>query len=485
MPNPLEEQLTSMARGIRLIQPTTPMPLPAGVFRVQIAIPGGQQMSVTETVTRIVSQDCELNLGWLTKDVRFQTPNLTAPPSPLATDDRSVVGGMPVGDVLRLNVQNVTGSLPPGVAALFGTLNGSINTAGNAPDAASLPGVPGVLGRIVGSVQIPIQTTGPVERPLAVSVRWRITDDGRTATDVSWTLNPDGAPDDSNPVNRPFSGRGGDVSPDPARALQPLQIIFPPAFTELTDPVQSSSPPVISRTIHASVRLQTRDTGISSDWIDLPPLSVTFPAIPVPTVLVLFKGSDFGDNIVIVVPSTSPLSDVGTVIGALNALNTTISSLTMPLPSTDPLSISLAALLSRLADLPTRIQGIRDRRGEDVLFRKADEIAYLFDVVWYWGILYIGRDTAQDNISSLIFIGPPRRRVDCFNADNFRDIEGQMYVTLGPELIAEISSLDSASPASTPPGRSGVVRVPGGARRLVGIRVFNDEFSSLRFGWDR
>lgn len=61
-----------------------------------------------------------------------------------------------------------------------------------------------------------------------------------------------------------------------------------------------------------------------------------------------------------------------------------------------------------------------------------------------------------------------------------------MFAKLGPDLIAEINSLDSASPTSNPSGRSGVVRVPGGARFLFrGITTFNDEFSSLRFGWDR
>ena len=84
----------------------------------------------------------------------------------------------------------------------------------------------------------------------------------------------------------------------------------------------------------------------------------------------------------------------------------------------------------------------------------------------------------------MILIGPPRRRIECFNARNFSSAEGQFNLSTGTELIALVADLHSASPADNPPGSASVPHAPSGSRFLLhSITTFGDEFSSLRFAW--
>jgi hypothetical protein len=181
----------------------------------------------------------------------------------------------------------------------------------------------------------------------------------------------------------------------------------------------------------------------------------------------LFQHKDFKGISLIVVPASSPLGQ-SEISGALETLRTAL----------DPFD-DLLTILSFVVGEVSAIQGIL--ASAKIVFRKADELKNLNDIDLEGGLL---NDTeAEDELSSLIFFGPPRRQVQCFNARNFSASEGQMNVTLGAELIVEVQNLHSNSPASAPSGRVSVPRAPTGSRFLFhDITSFGDELSSLRFG---
>jgi hypothetical protein len=93
----------------------------------------------------------------------------------------------------------------------------------------------------------------------------------------------------------------------------------------------------------------------------------------------------------------------------------------------------------------------------------------------------------EDEISSLLFFGPPGRRLRAYNARNFSNSEGEIHVTVGRELAARVWDLHSASPGALPSTAVTVPAAPSGCRG-VGcyfwsghqITTFGDEFSSLK-----
>jgi hypothetical protein len=336
---------------------------------------------------------------------------------------------MPIPDLLTLNVGNVT--------------NGPV-----AP-----PGVPGILGLLSGTIPIVNEVTQQVTHQVNVEVRWRVRDESAAVvSDVDWRIGAGGPG---------LQGSGGDINPALGHALEALNLVFPVIFVELTgNPV-----PVGKRFIQASVRLSAG--GVSTGFVDLPPVEVVLPVVPVPTILMLFQHKDFKGISLLVVPASSPLGP-GDIGAALDALRTAI----------DPFDDTLTVLSFVVGEVGT-VQDILD--SAKIIFRKADELKNLNDIDLEGGLL---NDTeAEDELSSLIFFGPPRRQVQCFNARNFSSSEGQMNVTVGAELIVEIPNLHSNSPASTPFGRVSVPRAPNGTRFFRhSITSFGDELSSLRFG---
>src|SRR5205085_3599609 len=91
----------------------------------------------------------------------------------------------------------------------------------------------------------------------------------------------------------------------------------------------STSPPVARRVVSASIRLSAGQ--ISTSWIEIhPSVMLTVPAIPVPTVLLLFQDTNFKSNKLVVVPSNSPIvqDDAKALIeDAFGALNTRLDDL--------------------------------------------------------------------------------------------------------------------------------------------------------------
>lgn len=424
----LDAALTTLAQGFRIDLDSSGAA--SRRFVAQLAPPAGSTdekglLSVTDLVTSTQITPAPLDLTWRVKDVRFVNTDITS---------AAVTGGMPVTDLLTVNIASVT--------------NG----------ATSPPGVPGLLGALAGTLPLPIDVTAPQTFAVTADVRWKVLDEhGATLDAVQWSLA--GSP--------PLSGSGGDVAPPLGRALDALTLVFDLVFTELT----GAGSPTVHRILQASLRLQAG--GASSGWIDLPSVPLDLPAIPVPTIAIFCQDTNFGSNKLIVVPASSPL-DRDAVSGALDTLNSTLS----PLRST-------FSFLGLFLDSMTTVSDALE--SGHVVFRKANEIGNLNDIDLESG--FFNDTEAEDELSSMILIGPPHRRIECFNARNFSTSEGQMNLTVGIELIALVANLHNASPSSQPDGRVSVPFTPHGSRwdgldPWSDITSFGDEFSSVRFSWE-
>ena len=378
----------------------------------------GGLVTVTDLVTSIQITPAPVDLGWRTKDVRFQNTDIA---------DTAILGGLPINDLLALNV-------------------GSVTTGATSP-----PGVPGLIGALAGTIPLPIEVTAPTTFPVTVDVRWRVRDArGQVVAEVAWSLA--GTP--------PVSGTGGDIAPPLGRAMDALTLVFDPFFAELV----GGAPPVVQRRLEAAVRLQA--AGVTTGWIDLPPVDLPVPAILVPTIAAFFQDTNFQSHTLVVVPASSPL-DQDTVEAAVGTLRDTLA----PLAAT----FSFLGFFLGAADTVAGLLA-----SGSITFRKADQIANLSDIDIGGGIF----DTAEDELSSVIVVGPPHRRVEGFNGRDFGTSEGQIDFTVGIELIVEVPNLHSASPPSDPVGHVSVPFPPAGSRFLFhDITSFGDELSSLRFAW--
>jgi hypothetical protein len=367
-----------------------------------------------------------LDLLFLTKDIRFNN-RFVEPVLDAAGLDPKIVNGQPI-----------TG------------LTGSIG---------SVTDVPGTLGQVSGSVPI------PVEVPVGIQVKWAVLDEaGNELAEGADFVAPDGL-----------------GSPE-------VSFIFPLQVVELTS---LTSPPLpVTRFIRAKVLVSAGGTTIAINDpanpnnvadVTLPDVPVIIAALAVPTLLALFLHTNFaaadGDDdgaVLIVVPAASPLRSFEQVQPLLNTLESTVSSLT-----------SFANFASFLLGLHTLNAALAAQ--PHVQFRAADRISNLNDITLIQRGIFSNDTEAEDELSSLIFIGPPGKTVQCFNARNTSSREGQFDLTIarrvvegteqiGAELFTLIRSLHSPAPASEPTGQEiNVVRNSTESNR------FGDELSSLQF----
>ncbi len=442
MPDPVEV-LGSYAREFGVTPPAAPPATsPAFTFALTppattVPIPNiGALIPATETVVTVI-ENASVALTWLTKDVRFVDTDIT---------HNNVVGGMPVSDFIL-----PAGLTPPNI--------GAATTGPTIP-----PGVPGLLGQLSGMIPLVVQRTEktqPPETPIRASVRWRIRDERGAIVPVSWSI-AGGA-----------SGTGGETLQSlgtlPAMAPPSLTLTFPLLFTELS----TRALPLPRRTIEVAIRLEVTTVGITTGWVDLPPLTITLPAIPVPRIAIFTEDADFGGRVLVVVPSGSPFTTISEMTTALTSLVATLT----PLPSMPGLSI----FLSQFAPTGSITMAFATPRA---LFQVADSMPFMRNAAWEKGWLdtnVIHASNAEDSISAIALIGPPGRTIECFNAREFAPHEGQINITTGAGIMTTIRDLNSASPPCDPPGNISIPRPPGGSYWFHSINTFDNELSSMRF----
>lgn len=370
--------------------------------------------------------DGNLDLLFITKEIRFNN-RFVEPVLDSAGLDPKILNGQPIAGIV-----------------------GQIG---------SITDVPGTLGQVKGSLPI------PVEVPVGIKVKWAVLDE-----------------------NGAELAQGTDfVAPDGLDSPE-VSFIFPLQIVELTS---LTSPPLpVTRFIRAKVTVSAGSTEIAINDpanpnnvtdVTLPDVPVIIAALPIPTLLAFFLHTNFAATddddegaVLIVVPANSPVRSFEQVQPLLNTLESTLSSLT-----------SFANFASFLLGLHTLNSALAAQ--PHVQFRAADRINNFNDITLIQRGIFSNDTEAEDELSSLIFIGPPGKTVECFNARNTSSREGQFNLTIarrvvegveqiGPELFTLIRSLHTAIPVSEPTGQEiNVVRSSTESNR------FGDELSSMLF----
>ncbi|HEX8407281.1 MAG TPA: hypothetical protein VF883_00325 [Thermoanaerobaculia bacterium] len=376
--------------------------------------------------------DAPVSLTWITKDVRFATSttetSMSGNPVGLATINSLLTGGMPA----RVPVP--------------GTIVATEN----------LSGTPGTIAQLAGTFPVAVQV------PVHVSVVWQVLE--RIVVPVG--IFPFGPADPAS-----FTALNGTTSPQVA-------FIFSAPTVELTQPPRIS---IAEFFIEATVRLTAGTTTVT---VTLPPIPVNVPAIPIPTAVVFFLHRNFapvsGDSegaAFIIVPNNSPLHSADEFRETLAQLESTLST------------------LSSIADLALFLLGLRELASAlaaqpHVQFRAADSSNGFDDfndvtLKTHWaGFLFGWTNTeAEDNLSSVIVLGPRRRTVQCFNASDQDADVGRFDLTIGRELYSLVRDLHAKAPVSEPAGTITVVVPPPDLVFVGGTvsRTFGDQLSSLRF----
>lgn len=210
------------------------------------------------------------------------------------------------------------------------------------------------------------------------------------------------------------------------------------ATVTLTAPGQRGEPVSVTRVLEATVHV-------------LP--------LPVPTLLALFRHPDFayrhadeavaGTALLIAPAGTSP-ADLAALRAALAGLRAAVRALSG--------FARFATLGSRLERL---VGALREYPDERLRYIRADALDSLADT------------GADDDLSSMVLLGPADRSARCFIHRDRVEAGGRMDVTVQDDHIVLIPSLHAKSPATEPGGRTVIVVEPDGGQ------TFGDELSSL------
>ncbi|MBV9792068.1 MAG: hypothetical protein JOZ51_28035 [Chloroflexi bacterium] len=300
----------------------------------------------------------------------------------------------------------------------------------------ALTGIPGLLGQLTGKLPVPSTSTVPI----SLEVEWSVTDQAGTAL----TLGTD------------FLAPNGLKNPS-------VSLFFAPATAELTtdDPL----PEPVTRKLKARVRLTAG--GTQTDFINLPEIPILVPVLPLPTLLALFLHSDFqartGDDdgaVLLVVPANSPFGSLQQLQPTLNTLQEAASTLAS--------FASFAGFVAGLSELTGALTA-----QPHVQFRSTNQIGNLNDITLIQRGFFENDTEAEDELSSLIFIGPQNKQAQLFNARNFDRDEGSFTLTIGSSLFVIVRTLHSDNPVA----EGGTLEVD----QEFQPDTFGDELSSLKF----
>jgi hypothetical protein len=311
---------------------------------------------------------------------------------------------------------------------------------------SGLPGTqatPGLIGQLTGTLPIPSTT----KLKLQVQIQWSVSAD----PEGSQILNENDA----------FIAPAGLTNPD-------ASFIFRPETFELTtDP----PPPPVPKYLRARVKLVAG--GTETAWRDLPPVPVLVPPLGIPVVLAMFLHGDFqprsGDDdgaVLVLVPANSPVGSIAQLQPLLDQIDSVASTLST--------FASFAAFLGGLSELTGALPP-----QPHVQFRSTNAVGNLNDITLIQRGFFENDTEAEDELSSIIFIGPAGKRAQCFNDRDFDTDEGAFTLSVGPNFFTLVRDLDGKHPGSEPPGLLNVDREPPGG--VFNPDKFNDELSSVRF----
>jgi hypothetical protein len=269
--------------------------------------------------------------------------------------------------------------------------------------------------------------------PSALRVRWSVHDPGGTELEYGAA----------------FVAARGLTSTRADLVLRP-EVVEPPA------------PPVatLERIIRATVTLTApgaRGEPVSATRVLEERVQVL--ALGMPTLLAMFRHPDFayrhpeeeGDGTALLVsPAKTPLADLGALRAGIAELQSAVRALSG--------FARFATLSGRLDRL---VAALRLYPDSAILYVREDALNSLAEI------------GADDDLSSMVLLGPANRTARCFIDRDCVEAGGRMDVRVQDDHIVLIPSLHAKSPATEPGGRTVIVIEPPGGQ------TFGDELSSL------
>jgi hypothetical protein len=320
---------------------------------------------------------------------------------------------------------------------------------------AGLPtatGVNGLLGQLTGSIPMLSQTKVPVE------------------LEVEWKVQKEGAqPDDSLPQDKWKISKGvPGTTPGGVPRVKgtEIAIAFQPQVVELTTTI-GPAPEQLRYQLVATVTLKALDLTHS---LELPAVPVLIPALPIPKLLAAFRHADFqpksGDDdgfVFLMVPGNSPLRSVEQLKSTLATLQETVTTLK-----------AFSDFAAFLLGLDSLISGVT--ASPYFAFAAADGVPVLNDTTVIQNDIFTNDIELEDEISSMILIGPKDKVAHWFCEDDYDTEDGDLTVKIGPQFFTLIRNFAGNNPPSDPTGMVEVLHGPDN-----GDEGFNDFMSSVRF----
>jgi hypothetical protein len=290
-----------------------------------------------------------------------------------------------------------------------------------------------VTGLITGKLPLPIQV------PVRVEVEWSVVEllPGQKQKDLK---------------------EGGDFEIVPASAkpggtlfkVPELSFLFKPRIVEPTE--DQIVPGPITAEIRAKVILSATPVNETDEVKSLPVelrLPVLLPVIPLPTVLALFRHANFLPRdtnlrsranfvdtpdgfVLLVVPEDSPLKALTNLFDVLNTVAQLGSLVGSLVPAQARLLLGLQKLAAAISAQP------------HIKFRAVKELSNLNAVVMIQRDLTHNDIEVEDEVSSLILIGPEGTKASLFNRRDFGEGDGHLEVLTGGARLVVIRDLHTA-----------------------------------------
>jgi hypothetical protein len=393
------------------------------------ALTGPNGLALNETVQQVadVEVPIKVDLALLGKWVRGTNADFPADPS---TED--AIGGMPVVEQVLVGT-GLSTTLPPSTQ-MFSDTNYS-----------DTPGVPELLGRIKGAVSQTVQRLSEVieRHPVTVSVRVRVLDESTpgvsTPATATHRLGTTGA---FTPLPDPLELPAAPKAPD-------VTLRFPVAFTELTTGTPDMRTVKVLLSVKLTMTPAAGGSATNSDWVDLPPLTLIVPTIPIPTILVLCEHRDFGGRKLVLVPSNSTIGMAnGPTIGsALSIANAALAAMS---PTTGLAGFLAATPGSPAHPAASAVMSLASSPGQTIVaaHSRVDDLSYPEYVFDPGGLFGIGRFTGDNMVSSVIAIGRTGTVFDMFQDPNLNELITRFQITIDGACVCAIRKLDTTTPGS-------------------------------------
>jgi hypothetical protein len=362
---------------------------------------------------------------------------------------------------------------------------------------AALPGeatavtkAAGIINELSGvlPVAVPVTPSAPV-----LSVSWRICRPS-AADQTKCDLNP------STDLQE-----GTDfLAPDGLASLSPSFIFAPWASEDFLLTSQTvNGLPVGAQAERWLVRADvTLTVGSASPTVPPLHLPIRIPPLAIPTLVLMCTRPNFNhtgarrrallllvpgeSGLAAIVPSTED-SDGGhrANVEAVQVFLEGLRSTLVGVASVGGAALKIASFLLGLKRAINLIRAYRSAAGSTyVRFRIANATAN-DDGIRELHRINFPNDDFEDTVSSLLFIGPKGRKVECFQHRDFNEDrpEGELDLIAREQLVVAVADLRVAAPVGEPPAgiaaADSTVVVKGVS---TSSHHFDDVFSSVRFG---